>query len=121
MGRGNIVLMADHQEKSEAIPTKVRRIVYWGLALVLGVSLGQSAVYATMRLLVRLTDTTPLSAQRATLNQQLSPRPYVDLAYQLVGIGFALVPVLLAGFVLTYLLWRLPPRVGDQAVTSSEV
>ncbi|MFC7547026.1 CPBP family intramembrane glutamic endopeptidase [Plantactinospora sp. GCM10030261] len=64
--------------------------------LVLGVSLGQSAIYALVRIIARLTEDRPLSQQTATLNASQSDRPWLDLTYQLLGIGFALVPVLLA-------------------------
>ncbi|MEV1286645.1 CPBP family intramembrane glutamic endopeptidase [Micromonospora sp. NPDC049679] len=64
--------------------------------LVLGVSLAQSAVYATVTLIARLTAARPLAEQTATLNASQSPRPGLDLTYQLLGIFFALVPVLLA-------------------------
>lgn len=64
--------------------------------LVLGVSLGQSAIYAMVSITARLTANRPLSQQTATLNASQSPRPYLDLTYQLLGILFALVPVLLA-------------------------
>ena len=64
--------------------------------LVLGVSLGQSAVYSVVTIIGRITAETRLSDQTATLNPSQSPRPYLDLTYQLLGIIFALVPVLLA-------------------------
>ncbi|MEH1124672.1 CPBP family intramembrane glutamic endopeptidase [Micromonospora sp. CPCC 206061] len=64
--------------------------------MVLGVSLGQSAVYALVSITARLTAERPLSQQNATLNASQSPRPWLDLTYQLLGILFALVPVLLA-------------------------
>jgi membrane protease YdiL (CAAX protease family) len=64
--------------------------------LVLGVSLGQSAVYAAVTIIGRLTAERPLSQQTATLNPSQSTRPYLDLTYQLLNILFALVPVLLA-------------------------
>jgi membrane protease YdiL (CAAX protease family) len=65
--------------------------------LVLGVSLGASAVYSVVSLLAKLTAATPLSQQTATLNASQAPgRPWLDLTYQLLGIFFALVPVLLA-------------------------
>jgi uncharacterized protein len=64
--------------------------------LVLGLSLGQSAVYALVSITARLTADRPLSQQTATLNASQSPRPYLDLTYQLLGILFALVPVVLA-------------------------
>lgn len=62
----------------------------------LGLSLGQSAIYAIVSLTAKLTAGRPLSQQTATLNPSQSPRPYLDLTYQLLGILFALVPVLLA-------------------------
>jgi membrane protease YdiL (CAAX protease family) len=64
--------------------------------LVLGVSLGQSAVYALVSIMARLTAERPLSQQTATLNASRSDRPYLDLTYQLLAICFELVPVLLA-------------------------
>jgi membrane protease YdiL (CAAX protease family) len=68
--------------------------------IVLGLSLGASAVYSVISLAAKLTQG-PLSQQTATLNPSRSPRPYLDLTYQLVGIGFALVPVALALFLLS--------------------
>jgi membrane protease YdiL (CAAX protease family) len=68
--------------------------------IVLGLSLGQSAVYAAVRLLDRLTREEALAAQTATLNPTQSPRPWLDVTYQLLGIGFALVPVVLALFLM---------------------
>lgn len=68
--------------------------------IVLGLSLGQSGLYAVLRLYERLTREVPLAQQTATLNPTRSPRPYLDLTYQLVGIGFALVPVVLALYLL---------------------
>ena len=70
--------------------------------LVLGLSLGRSAVYSVLSIIERLTRAEPLSAQTSTLNASATPdRPWLDLAYQLVGIGFALVPVLLVLYLLT--------------------
>jgi membrane protease YdiL (CAAX protease family) len=70
------------------------------VVLVLLLSLGQSAVYAVVSLVAKLTAGKPLSQQTATLNPSQSPRPYLDLTYQLLGISFALVPVLLALYLL---------------------
>ena len=67
--------------------------------IVLALSLGQSAVYAFVSLLAKLT-AGPLRDQTATLNASASPREYLDLTYQLLGIAFALVPVVLACFLL---------------------
>ena len=58
--------------------------------LVLGVSLGASAVYSVVSLLAKLTAPGPLSEQTATLNTSQAPgRPWLDLTYQLLGIFFA--------------------------------
>ncbi|MCA0436828.1 MAG: CPBP family intramembrane metalloprotease [Actinobacteria bacterium] len=74
-----------------------RRTLLIETVLVLGVSLGASAVWAVLSIIRRLTDQTPLSAQTATMNSSVTPdRPWLDLAYQLAGITLALVPVALA-------------------------
>jgi uncharacterized protein len=76
--------------------------------LVLGVSLGASAVYASVSLIAKLTAARPLSQQTATLNPSQAPgRPWLDLTYQLLGIFFALVPALFA----VHLLRRDPGDV----------
>jgi membrane protease YdiL (CAAX protease family) len=69
--------------------------------IVLGLSLGQSAVYSVISLTAKLTAGPPLKAQRATLNASVSPRVYLDLTYQLAGIVFTLVPVALALWLLS--------------------
>ncbi|MEV4535505.1 CPBP family intramembrane glutamic endopeptidase [Asanoa sp. NPDC049518] len=71
------------------------------ILIVLGLSLGQSAVYSLVTIVARLTADRPLSQQTATLNPSQSVRPYLDLTYQLLGIFFALVPVLLALYLLS--------------------
>jgi membrane protease YdiL (CAAX protease family) len=64
--------------------------------IVLGLSLGQSAAYSVISLAAKLTAGRPLAAQTATLNASRSPRPYLDLTYQLADVAFTLVPVALA-------------------------
>lgn len=65
--------------------------------LVLGVSLGQSAIYSALSLINKLTLSRPLSQQTTTLNPSVTPdRPWLDLAYQLAGILFLVIPALLA-------------------------
>ncbi len=65
--------------------------------LVLGVSLGASAIWAALSLVRKLTAEVPLGQQTTAMNSSVTPdRPWLDLAYQLVGVGLALVPVLLA-------------------------
>ncbi|ANS79842.1 putative integral membrane protein [Serinicoccus hydrothermalis] len=65
--------------------------------LVLGVSLGASALWSVLSLARKLTAQGGLAAQTTSMNTSTTPdRPWLDLAHQLVGIGLALVPVLLA-------------------------
>ena len=78
------------------------------IVLVLLLSLGASAVYAVVSLIARRTAGPPRPQQTAPLNPSPSPRPYLDLTYQLLGIFFALVPVLLA----LYLLGRHRSELG---------
>ena len=69
--------------------------------MVLGLSLGQSAIYSVLRIIERLTRDVPLNQQTSTLNASATPdRPWLDLSYQLVGVAFGLVPVLLALYLL---------------------
>ena len=67
--------------------------------IVLGLSLGQSAVYAIVSLVAKLTRG-PLRDATATLNPSRSERVWLDLTLQLLAIGFAVVPVALAIFLL---------------------
>lgn len=70
--------------------------------LVLGVSLGQSAIYSILSIIEKSTRGTPLNQQTTTINNSVTPdRSWLDLAYQVAGIGFPLVPVGVA----LYLLW----------------
>jgi membrane protease YdiL (CAAX protease family) len=65
--------------------------------LVLGVSVGASAVFAVISLVGKLTSPVPLADSQATLNGSYAPgRPALDLALQLASIGFGVVPALLA-------------------------
>jgi membrane protease YdiL (CAAX protease family) len=78
-----------------------RRRLGGEVLILLGLSLGQSGVYAAISLAAKLTAGRPLAQQTATLNASQSSRPYLDLTYQLVGIGFTLVPVALALWLLS--------------------
>ena len=80
--------------------------------IVLGLSIGQSAVYAVVNIVARLTAETPLGRQSATLNASRSERPYLDLVYQLLSIGFKILPVALALYLLSKPGRRAVHRVG---------
>ena len=85
-----------------------RPILTAEIIIVLMLSLGQSAVYSVVSLVAKLTADQPLSQQAAVLNASRSPRPYLDLTYQLLNIAFDLIPVVLV----LYLLMRdhISPR-----------
>lgn len=72
------------------------------VAIVLGLSLGQSAVYSIVSIIARLTAETPLGEQSASINQSQSTREWLDVTYQVLGIVFGVVVVALA----LYLLWQ---------------
>ena len=83
------------------VPELAKALLWTELALVLLVSLGRSAVYSVVNLVAALTAPGPLSAQGANLNNSLAPeRPWLDLTFQLLRIGFAVVPVALAAYLL---------------------
>jgi len=81
--------------------------------LLLALTLGQSAVYSVLRIIERLTRAVPLSQQTSTLNASTTPdRPWLDLSYQLANIAFALVPVLLALYLLNLTDRPATARIG---------
>jgi len=73
------------------------RLEVW---VVLGLSLGQSAVYAVVSLVAAMTRG-PLADATATLNRNQSEREWLDLVLQVLSIGFALVPVVLVVYLLS--------------------
>ena len=79
-----------------------RRQLVTETVLVLGVSLGASAVWSLLDLVNKLTQHVALNRQTTAMNSSVTPdRPWLDLTYQLVGIVIALVPVALALHLLT--------------------
>ncbi|MCQ6271033.1 CPBP family intramembrane metalloprotease [Pseudarthrobacter sp. R1] len=77
-----------------------RRRLRIEVLIVLGLSLGQSAIYSVVQLLDKITSA-PLAQGTSTLNTSQSTREYFDLTYQLLEIFFALVPVVLVFYFLT--------------------
>ena len=72
------------------------------ILLVLGLSLGASAVYSIVSIADSLSRPAPLSRQVQSLNGSLNNRAIFDLIYQFLAIFFDLVPVALVCF----LLWQ---------------
>lgn len=83
-------------QPSPGPPARVpsRRFLAWEVVLVLGVSLGRSAVYAILQLAERLAEA-PLAEQTATVHSSRSRHELFDLTYQVLDSIFALVPVAL--------------------------
>jgi membrane protease YdiL (CAAX protease family) len=86
------------------------------IAIVLGLSLGASAVYSIVSIVNRLTLDHALADQKATLNSSLSARPTFDLIYQVLAVVFDLMPVALV----MLLLWRSSrPRLGRLGIDAT--
>lgn len=79
----------------------VRRRLTAEIWIVLGLSLGSSGLYAVVRIIDRLTAGPSLGSQSTALNPSVSPRPWLDLTYQLLGLVLALVPVALVLYLLS--------------------
>ena len=80
--------------------------------LLLGVSLGASAIWSVLSIIEKLTRNVPLRSQTTAMNQSATPdRPWLDLGYQLAGILIQVVPVALAIYLLATVL-RPSARVG---------
>ncbi|HEV7173570.1 type II CAAX endopeptidase family protein [Pedococcus sp.] len=87
---------------STAEAPTTRRTLVTETVLVLGVSLGASAIWSLLDLVNKLTQHVALNHQTTAMNSSVTPdRPWLDLTYQLVGIVVALVPVALALHLLT--------------------
>jgi len=95
------------QPVAPALPA--RRALVAEIWLVLGVSLGASALFAFLDLLRSLTNGTALRGQTAVINGSAAHNQVLDLAYQLAGIAVALVPVALVA----YLLYRSGESLRD--------
>jgi len=79
-----------------------RRRLGWETLLLLGVSLGASAIWSVLSIIEKLTRNVPLRSQTTAMNQSATPdRPWLDLAYQLAGILIQVVPVALAVYLLS--------------------
>lgn len=82
-----------------SIPTRSR--LRAEVLIVLGLSLGQAAVYAAVRLVERYMRDTSIGGQSTTLNPSQSSVNYIDLLIQVLRIGFSLMPVALAIYLLS--------------------
>ncbi|TAP25762.1 CPBP family intramembrane metalloprotease [Arthrobacter sp. S41] len=92
-------------------PSPTRKILKFEIVVVLALSLGQSAVYSILSFADKLTRG-PLHEQTTSLNNQLSNREFFDFSYQLLDILFALVPVLLALYLMKHSTGRGVREIG---------
>ncbi|MWV50456.1 CPBP family intramembrane metalloprotease [Rathayibacter sp. VKM Ac-2803] len=92
--------------------TASRRRIRVEILLVLGLSLGASAVYSVVSITNKLTRSVALGDQTTTINGSLSDRPTFDLIYQLLALFFDLVPVALCAFLLWQSVGRPLGRLG---------
>lgn len=95
----------------DVVARRDRARLWWEIAIVLALSLGQSAVYSIFTIVQLLAAPTPLKDQSAQLNPSQSPTPWIDFTYQLLDIVFALAAVALV----IYLLW-MPARSGFRRI-----
>jgi membrane protease YdiL (CAAX protease family) len=77
-----------------------RRRIGAEIGIVLGLSLGASALYSIVAIVNLLTRNASLASQTATINRSLSARPTFDLIYQVMAVFFDLMPVALVCFLL---------------------
>lgn len=75
---------------------KTKKSHLFELLLVLGVSLGASAIWSVLSLIRKLLSTEGLSGTTTAINRPLAAQEYLDLAYQLANIFLAVIPALLA-------------------------
>lgn len=79
------------------VPRRALRAEVW---IVLGLSLGQSAVYAVVSLVRKALSDAGIGGSTATLNPTRDTNAWLDLLLNVLSIGFALVPVALALYLL---------------------
>lgn len=82
-------------------PAAPRIALRWEIIVVLGISLGQSAIRSVVSIIERMTRPQPLSQQTTSMNTSATPdRPWLDLTYQIMNTVFPLMPVVLVMFLL---------------------
>jgi membrane protease YdiL (CAAX protease family) len=98
-------------------PTVDRRVLRAEVWVVLVLSVLQSGVFAALHLIDDLLNNVPLSRQATTVVGSVTPHPWLDLAYQLFGIAFALAPVALV----IHLAHRDGETVADLGVDARDL
>ncbi len=73
----------------------------WEVAIIVLITLGQSAIYSVLRLIRAALAPTPIGQQQASLNPRLADQAFWDVLYQALSVFFSLTLVALV----LYLLW----------------
>ncbi|MGP9652307.1 CPBP family intramembrane glutamic endopeptidase [Glutamicibacter sp. AOP38-B1-38] len=103
--------MIENVNAEQIEQTATRKTLRFEIILVLALSLGQSAVYSLISFADKVSRA-PLRDQTTSMNNPLNTREYFDLSYQLLDIFFALIPVLLALYLMHRTLGRSVKDVG---------
>jgi membrane protease YdiL (CAAX protease family) len=88
-----------------------RTRLWWEIAIVLGLSLGRSAIYSIVQIIDDSTRGKALADQSTSINPPQSDRELFDFVYQVLGALFPLFAVALV----IYLLWE-PGRSGFRRI-----
>ncbi|WP_084124993.1 CPBP family intramembrane glutamic endopeptidase [Demequina sp. NBRC 110054] len=100
------------------------RRLKWEIAIVLGLSLGQSAAYAITQFIEYYVKEVDLSTTSSTLNTSTSSVAWIDLVQQLMVIGFRLMPVLLVFYLFSdrgRSAWRTLGLTGPWSAVRGDV
>ncbi len=94
------------------------------IAIVLGLSLGQSAAYAITQFIEYYVKQVDISTTTSTLNRSTSSVAWIDLVQQLMVIGFRLMPVLLVFYLFSdrgRSAWRALGLVGPWSRVKGDI
>ncbi|MDR1355867.1 MAG: CPBP family intramembrane metalloprotease [Propionibacteriaceae bacterium] len=85
---------------SSGLDARTKHILFWETMLILGISLGRSAIYSLLSLIEKLTRPgQPLGEQTTNINNSVVPdRPWLDVLYLVADYLLPLLPALLALF-----------------------
>lgn len=91
----------DESRAEGAINLPTQRRMRAEVLIVIGISLGQAGIFAAIRLIERYLAPAPIGNQTSVLHPSQSSIDYIDLLIQVLRIGFSLMPVALALYLLS--------------------
>lgn len=106
--------MGGHFDDIEVRTRLPRGLLRIEIIVVLGVSLGASAIWSVLSIIRKLTDPeVPLNQQTTSMNSSVVPdRPWLDLAFQVANIVLPVMPALLVLYLLTVTFRRPFAMIG---------